>query len=114
MAPLHVGDAPSGNNGAIVAQMANGLNASGRPFVLFGDLNAEPSDYEDELVAGVSILEPPGPTRISGRILDYAVTNVPNFFSGDYPCRPLYSGKKNFEIKERTGSDHMVMVLQLK
>ena len=103
--------APSGNNGTIVAQMANGLHAGGNPFVLFGDLNAEPSDYEAALVVGVSILKPAGATRISGRILDYAVTNVPNLFN---PCRPLYNGSENFEIKETTGSDHMVMVFQLK
>ena len=103
--------APSGNNGAIVALMANGLHAGGQPFVLFGDLNAKPSDYEIWLAAGVSILKPVGCTRISGRTLDYAVTNVPEFFN---PCRPLYTGLENYLIKERTGSDHMVMVFDLK
>ncbi|MBO9806462.1 hypothetical protein, partial [Xanthomonas phaseoli] len=103
--------APSGNDGTIVAQMANGLHAAGQPFVLFGDLNAEPKDYSATLAVGVVILEPPGGTRISGRILDYAITNQPDFFNS---CRPLYSGDQNFKIKERTGSDHMVMVLDMK
>jgi len=105
--------APSGNNGAIVAQMANGLNAGGQPFVPFGDLKAQPRDLRrHQLDAGVFILAPPGGTRISGRTLDYAVTNVPKFF---HPCRRLYDNmKKNREIKQTTGSDHMVMVLELK
>lgn len=103
--------APSGNSGKIVAKMANGLHAGGQPFVLFGDLNAEPSDFEVWLAPGVTILKPPGPTRISGRKLDYAVTNVASYF---HPCRPLYSGHENYKIKEQTGSDHMVMILQLK
>jgi len=107
--------APAGNDGRIVVQMANGLNAGGQPFVLFGDLNAEPRDLlrhlRHQLAAGVSILHPPGGTRISGRTLDYAVTNVPHFF---HACRRLYDDKKNREIKQTTGSDHMIMVLELK
>ncbi|WP_218145046.1 hypothetical protein [Nitrosospira briensis] len=103
--------APSGNNGKIVAQMANGLNAGGQPFVLFGDLNAEPDDYAIWLHPNVRIMRPPGGTRISGRALDYAVTNCPTFLQD---CRPLYSGRKNYEIKQDTGSDHMVMVFGLK
>jgi hypothetical protein len=105
--------APSGNNGQIVAQMANGLAAAGQPFVLFGDLNAQPTDYNALLAPGVTILDPECPTRISGRTLDYAITNVPGAFR-DNRCRPLYPGNENYAIKQRTGSDHMVMVFELK
>ena len=104
--------APSGNSGQIVAQMANGLHAGKKPFVLFGDLNAEPYQVAWRLSKGVTIVEPLGPTRISGRQLDYAVTNVPEVTSPK--CRPLYDGLTNFKIKQKTGSDHMVMVFDLK
>ncbi|TQV87752.1 hypothetical protein [Aliikangiella coralliicola] len=103
--------APSGNNGAIVAQVYNALNAHGAAFVLFGDLNAEPDDLIHQGVPGANILDPGGATRISGRCLDYAVTNVPNQFHG---CRPLYNVRNPREIKIRTGSDHMPMVLELR
>jgi hypothetical protein len=99
--------APSGNNGAIVAQVYNGLNAAGQPFVLFGDLNAEPHVVTLQGVPPLSILNPGGPTRISGRCLDYAITNVPLRFPNG--CRPLYTGVEGYSIKERTGSDHMIM-----
>lgn len=103
--------APAGNGGQIVAQMANGLNAGGQPFVLFGDMNAQPDDYAVWLHANVHIMRPPGGTRISGRAYDYAVTNCPEWL---HDCRPLYTGSENYRIKERTGSDHMVMVFGIK
>jgi hypothetical protein len=102
--------APSGNNGQIVAQMANGLDVGGPPFVLFGDLNAEPGDYAPWLRPGVHIMRPPGGTRISGRTLDYAITNRPAWFN---QCRPLYT-EQQYPIKQRTGSDHMVMAFEIK
>lgn len=103
--------APAGNDGKIVATMANGLALAGHPFVLFGDLNAEPGFVKPHLAAAVEILEPATATRISGKILDYAITNEPGWFN---KCRALYTVKKFSEIKEKTGSDHMVMLLDSK
>lgn len=102
--------APSGNNGQVVANAYADLAASGANFVLFGDLNAEPHQITGRGVPPGHILRPPGGTRISNRCLDYAVTNVPNAFN---LVRPLYVSS-GYQIKERTGSDHMVMVLELK
>jgi len=103
--------APSGNNGRVVAAMYDGLIASGRDFVLFGDLNAEPNDVMAHGVPEDSVIKPICPTRISGRCLDYALTNRHDWFS---VCRPLYNGMQGRNIKIRTGSDHMVMILMLK
>ena len=100
--------APSGNNGAIVAQVFNGLVGAG-PFVLFGDLNAEPKQLIQQGVPAADIIAPHGMTRISGRCLDYAITNVPNQVSA---CRAIYPDQYR-DIKQKTGSDHMAMVLQL-
>ncbi len=104
--------APSGNNGAIVAQVYQGLiqGCAGAAFVLLGDLNAQPADLVANGVPQANIVSPGGPTRISGRCLDYAVTNVPQFFAA---CRPLHNGLESQAIKQRTGSDHMVMILEM-
>jgi hypothetical protein len=56
-------------------------------------------------------MRPGGGTRISGRALDYAVTNCSTFL---HPCEPLYTGRENYDIKQRTGSDHMVMKFGIK
>ena len=103
--------APSGNDGQIVATVFAGLVAGGAPFVLFGDLNAQPDQLVAQGVPAPAIIHSGGPTRISGRCLDYAITNVPHQFKN---CRPLYNGAENYLIKQKTGSDHMVMVLELK
>ncbi len=104
--------APSGNNGAIVAQMFIGLGGAAAgvaPFVLFGDLNSEPNQLVNQGVPPNNIINPNCMTRISGRCLDYAVTNVPNRVRA---CRPLNDAQYR-DIKLRTGSDHMVMVLEV-
>lgn len=103
--------APSGNNGTVVAQMYADLVAHGAPFVLFGDLNTEPNQLITHHVPPVNILQPPAGTRISNRCLDYAVTNVPGYFHG---VRALYPQANGWAIKQRTGSDHMVMILDMK
>jgi hypothetical protein len=109
--------APSRNNAsAIVVQMANRLNAGGQPFVLFGDLNAEPHELlnhpNHQLAPGLSILNPGGPTHDGGKILDYVVTNVLGLFSGVLRCRSLHTAESD-EIKSLVGSDHMAMILEL-
>ncbi len=100
---------PSGNNGAVVAAMYAALNAGGggAPFVLFGDLNADPAQVAGQGVPLANIIRPPAMTRISGRILDYAVSNVPHRFT----LRPLLPHVLGYDIKVRTGSDHMPMIL---
>jgi len=103
--------APSANNGAVVKQVYDGLNAAGRPFVLFGDLNAEPDQLVARGVPRDSIIDPGVPTRISGRRLDYAITNVRDWFG---TCQRMYGGVEGFNIKQKTGSDHMVMLLKMK
>lgn len=106
--------APSGNDGNVVANMYASMlgHAAGAPVVLFGDLNAEPGDVAGK--AGVTmaeILAPVGATRISGRKLDYAITNRPDLFRG-----PPYGlrNAEGYDIKQQVGSDHMVMFFYLK
>jgi hypothetical protein len=102
--------APSGNNGQVVADMFSGLIATGQPTVLFGDLNCEPSDLRARGIPDSQLLHPSTATRISGRCLDFAVTNVKSKFHG---IRALNSAPKGYNIKTWTGSDHMVMILDM-
>lgn len=103
--------APSGNSGAIVAQMYNSLAAAGQPFVLFGDLNAEPNQLMHHGIAAANIIDPGVPTRISGRTLDYAVSNVAAHFTR---LAPLHPDAHGYDIKQQTGSDHMPMIMHYK
>ena len=104
--------APSGNNGQVVANTYNWLLQAGNNFVLFGDLNAEPDQVKRHGVPAANILEPDGPTRISGRKIDYAITNVPDRFL-EKKSKRLFD-VEGMEIKNETGSDHMIMKLQMK
>lgn len=104
--------ASSGNNGQEVVDMYNGLAGAGQPFVLFGDLNCDPQQLINRGLPAGNIIEPLTATRISGRKLDYAVTNVPHRFKrhvrhwGQYPTPR--------DIKDQTGSDHSPMILTFK
>ncbi|MDJ0644187.1 MAG: hypothetical protein QNJ15_15345 [Erythrobacter sp.] len=112
--------APSGGNGQAVAKNFKQLCklSPQRPFLLFGDLNAEPEQVKKYGVPEECIIAPPQGdgtrinkkgTRISNKILDYALTNVPKYRAR---CRPLYDSLEGFQIKVGTGSDHMPMILQ--
>lgn len=100
--------APSGNNGQIVAEAYAHLNTLGTPFVLFGDLNAEPEQLINKGIPKNNIVAPDGPTRISGRTLDYAVTNVPKRIA-----IRKYRDCPALDIKLLGGSDHAFMFLDL-
>lgn len=100
--------APSGNNGLIVQQVYACLAALGVPFVLFGDLNAEPDQIQAHGIPNADILRPVLGTRISRRMLDYAVSNVANRFT----LRHLHY-VSGYDIKTKIGSDHMFMILNV-
>ena len=104
--------APSGNNGTIVATAYNHLvglhNNLGTPFVLFGDINTEPTNLILKGIPAGNIVATDGGTRISTRILDFAITNVPNRISiRKYQNCPAQS------IKDQNGSDHAFMFLEI-
>jgi len=100
--------APSGNNGQIVYEVYDHLTGLGEDFILFGDLNAEPYQLIAKGVPEDNIKRPVSGTRISGRTLDYAVTNVPNRVEvRKYNRCPVP------DIKNEQGSDHAFMFLDL-
>ncbi len=106
--------APSGDGakkGKVVANVFRILCDFNEPFVLFGDLNADPEQLVQQGLDWDNIIPPEykGGTRISGRTLDYAITNAPR--EGAI-CRRLFPFTVGFDIKIRTGSDHMPMVLE--
>jgi hypothetical protein len=103
--------APSRNNGAKVAQMFNGLVAGGIKTVLFGDLNCDPETLVARGIPRNQLIYPNSGTRISGRCLDFAITNAPDDF---IQCRAIDQTAEGYDIKSYTGSDHMVMVLEMK
>lgn len=104
--------APSGNNGQDVVAMYNGLAAANAPFVLFGDLNCDPDQLVRHGMNAANIIPPTVATRISGRMLDYAVTNVPDRFKRT--CRPWGAYASPWDILGQTGSDHSPMILRFK
>jgi len=101
--------APSGNNGQVVAAMWNFIKANhvGNS-ILFGDLNAEPGQLLAQGVPAGEICAPVGPTRISGRKLDYALSN----FQPVLVFRAFDQAAPHAEIKRRFGSDHAAMCLR--
>lgn len=102
--------APSGSNGNIVVDVYQHLMTLGAPFILFGDLNAEPAQIQGGPKVPIAHIVQAGPTRISGRTLDYAITNVPSRVR----LRKQDGTTNNFaSIKRQYGSDHAFMVLEL-
>ena len=104
--------APSGNSGRPVIDMFNGLNIPGTRFVLFGDLNCDPEQLIARGLPVANIIAPLTATRISGRRLDYAITNVPELF--ERTCRQWSQYPKPIDILRSTGSDHSPMILNFK
>jgi hypothetical protein len=101
--------APSGNNGQVVAAMWNFINANyvGNN-ILFGDLNTNPGQLLTQGVPLGQIAAPVGPTRISGRILDYALSN----FGPVLVSRAFDQAAQHRQIKRRFGSDHAAMCMR--
>jgi hypothetical protein len=101
--------APSGNNGQVVVAMWNFINANyvGNN-ILFGDLNTNPGQLLAQGVPLGEIAAPVGPTRISGRTLDYALSN----FQPVLVSRAFDQAAPHRQIKRRFGSDHAAMCLR--
>lgn len=102
--------APSRNNGEVVAAVWNWILGAypGGNNILFGDLNCEPGQL---MAAGVplgQIAAPVGPTRISGRTLDYALYNFGNVLT----YRAFDQATPHRQIKRRFGSDHAAMCIR--
>ena len=99
--------APSGNSGQVVAAIWGWINANypGAACILFGDLNAEPGQLMAHGVPAGDIVNSGAPTRISGRTLDYALSNQP----GVTVNRAFDAAVPHREIKTRFGSDHAAM-----
>lgn len=81
------------------------------PFVLFGDLNAIPSKVSAHGVPMNLFLKCGHATHHRGKELDYAITNVPGRFAGNN-CEK-YNNLEPSHFKDRTGSDHIPMILRL-
>ncbi|GEM_PF-5163271 len=90
----------------VVFSFIESLNQRKEKFVLFGDLNIAPEILQS-LYNG-SIISPSEPTRISGNIIDYAISNITD---GSLSCTPYLNVEDEKEIKRVTGSDHMIMRL---
>ena len=101
--------APSGNNGQVVAAMWSFIKATyAGNNILFGDLNAEPGQLMGQGVPLNEIAAPVGPTRISGRTLDYALSD----FQPVLVYRAFDQAAPYRQIKRRFGSDHAAMCLR--
>lgn len=102
--------APSGNNGQVVAAVWNWILLAypAGNNILFGDLNCEPGQLLAQGVPLGQIAAPVGPTRISGRKLDYALAN----FGPVLTMRAFDQAAPAREIKRRFGSDHAAMCLR--
>jgi hypothetical protein len=100
--------APSGNNGQVIAAAWAFINANyvGHN-ILFGDLNADPGQVVAHGVPLGEVFAPPEPTRISGRTLDYALSNQPVAV-----VRAFDAGTPYWDIKKRFGSDHAAMCVR--
>lgn len=101
--------APSGNNGQVVVAMWNFINAhhAGNN-ILFGDLNTDPGQLLAQGVPLNQICAPVGSTRISGRTLDYALSN----FQPVLVSRAFDQAVPYWKIKRHFGSDHAAMCLR--
>jgi hypothetical protein len=89
--------------------MWNFINANYGPNnILFGDLNTDPGQLLARGVPVNQIAAPVGPTRISGRTLDYALSN----FQPVLVYRAFDQAAPAREIKRRFGSDHAAMCMR--
>ncbi|MCX7287333.1 MAG: hypothetical protein NTW20_07165 [Rhodobacterales bacterium] len=115
--------APSGKKGREVADVfeimlrklrTEKIRQGERPikFVLFGDLNATPADLKKQLeaksISTSCICAPDKGTRISGKILDYALASGVKCDISPFRSVP------NRAILESVGSDHMAMIMKVR
>lgn len=100
--------APSPNNGQVVAAVWAFLKAQypANTCILFGDFNAEPGEvHAGGAPLGEIVVPTGGKTHDKGKILDYALSTVPNV-SVSRAFRPRSPGD---DICRDFGSDHAAM-----